>query len=261
MKTLNDVLASYRNDEATNDHFWKRFLELSYSVDFISNHRDYTEKYKLGFGDRAFHYMWYLIINHLSRTKEIVDCLEIGIYKGQILSLWGLIAKEIGLQINLTGISPLEGNFRKTNYFIFNLMKLNPKFRKTIKQGNHYEYDDYYNIIKKLFEHFELDFDKLNLLKGFSNDPKILDKLSDKKYDIIYIDGDHSYEGVIADLKNYVPKLKPDGFLVMDDASFFLPGTLFWKGHEEVSKAAEIIPELGMKNILNIGHNRVFVRI
>ncbi len=47
----------------------------------------------------------------------------------------------------------------------------------------------------------------------------------------------------------------------MDDASWYLEGTTFWKGHEEVSRAAEIIEDLWFKNILNIGHNRVYQKI
>jgi hypothetical protein len=51
------------------------------------------------------------------------------------------------------------------------------------------------------------------------------------------------------------------GFLVADDAGCGLPGTSFWKGHEAVSRAAEILPSLGFVNILNVGHNRIYERV
>lgn len=39
------------------------------------------------------------------------------------------------------------------------------------------------------------------------------------KYDLIIIDGDHSYEGVNADLKNYLPMLSGGGFLILHDSA------------------------------------------
>jgi len=260
MNTFQDAVSNYKNDSETNDRYWETFHQLSYQIDFISEHRDYIEKHQLGFGDRSFHYMWYLILNYLSEKKSPLNCLEIGVYKGQILSLWALYGKKMQKEILLTGISPLEGNFRKTNRFIFNLMKLKPNFRKIVKTGNHYEYADYATIVRELFAHFDLNLEKLNLIKGFSCDETILNSIKDKKYDIIYVDGDHSYNGVINDLKNFIPKLNDDGIMVMDDASLFLPGTKYWKGHKEVSEAAEIMPGLYMQNVLNIGHNRVFIK-
>lgn len=47
----------------------------------------------------------------------------------------------------------------------------------------------------------------------------------------------------------------------MDDASYYLEGSVYWKGHEEVSKACESIENLGFKNILNVGHNRVYEKV
>ena len=38
-----------------------------------------------------------------------------------------------------------------------------------------------------------------------------------KEFDWIYIDGDHSYSAVLADLRAWWDKLKPDGILVCDD--------------------------------------------
>jgi predicted O-methyltransferase YrrM len=39
----------------------------------------------------------------------------------------------------------------------------------------------------------------------------------EKKFDIIYIDGDHSYEGVKKDVKNYLQFLNDDGFMIFHD--------------------------------------------
>lgn len=47
----------------------------------------------------------------------------------------------------------------------------------------------------------------------------------------------------------------------MDDSSCNIPGTKFWKGHQSVSDACFIIEDLGFKNILNVGHNRIFQKL
>ncbi len=38
--------------------------------------------------------------------------------------------------------------------------------------------------------------------------------------DLVFVDGDHSYEAVMSDLTNYVPKIKPGGVLALHDYNF-----------------------------------------
>lgn len=51
-------------------------------------------------------------------------------------------------------------------------------------------------------------------LRGWSYD---IAKTFDKKVDFIFIDGDHSYEGVKKDVDLWVPKLNPGALIVMHD--------------------------------------------
>lgn len=41
--------------------------------------------------------------------------------------------------------------------------------------------------------------------------------IANDSLDWVYIDGDHSYEGIMADLTNYYPKVKVGGYLIGDD--------------------------------------------
>ena len=52
--------------------------------------------------------------------------------------------------------------------------------------------------------------------QNFSSDKELLEQLT-KDYDIIFIDGSHSYQDVINDFTNYHPFLNEGGFMVFDD--------------------------------------------
>jgi predicted O-methyltransferase YrrM len=138
---------------------------------------------------------------------------------------------------------------------------LSKEYRMDVRAGNFYENLDYIDIIKKLFAKFNLNFDKVDLNKGFSTDPEIIRKFSTAKVDLLYIDGDHSYEGALSDIINYSERINKGGYLVMDDASFYLPGSVFWKGYKSVADACEAIDKNTFVNVLNVAHNRVYQRI
>ena len=262
--TLEDTLLQYQNTKDSNDSVWLKFKENAEKVEFLLAHRTHIEKHQLGYGDFSFHYMWLLLLTHLKETHN-PKCLEIGVFKGQVISLWSLIAKELDLDISIYAISPFEGNADKhstlmNNRFIKALKRrISSKIKSDEKLGNSYPKDNYLEIIDDLFNTFDLEFNKVNKMKGLSSDEDILSSANRNEYDLIYIDGDHSYEAVKNDILNYSKLIKSGGYLVIDDASSNLEGSVFWKGHKEVSKATDdIMPSLPFDNILNVGHNRVF---
>ena len=59
----------------------------------------------------------------------------------------------------------------------------------------------------------------INFIEGDSADvlPRLID--AGKLFDVIYVDGDHEYDGVTSDLKNSEKLLSEGGVLVMDDYS------------------------------------------
>jgi len=54
---------------------------------------------------------------------------------------------------------------------------------------------------------------------GSSRDPEVI-RQAVFDIDLLIIDGDHSYEGVKADIDNYLPMLRKGGFLVLHDTIF-----------------------------------------
>jgi len=69
----------------------------------------------------------------------------------------------------------------------------------------------YYDKVKKKFANNE----KVKIIKSRSLEAS--KRFSDSFFDWIYIDGDHSYEGVKSDLESYFDKVKSGGFITGDD--------------------------------------------
>ena len=68
------------------------------------------------------------------------------------------------------------------------------------------------------------------VIDRFASDPEIFishresataaSQFAERYFDWVYIDGDHSYEAVLNDLKACYPKVKPEGFICLDDYDF-----------------------------------------
>lgn len=52
---------------------------------------------------------------------------------------------------------------------------------------------------------------RARIFKAYSAD--IAEKTVDKSLDFVFIDGDHSYEGCLSDIRLWLPKIKPGGFI------------------------------------------------
>lgn len=78
-------------------------------------------------------------------------------------------------------------------------------------------FDDVTGEYEQRFERNVAEYGKRVIkLKGKSTDvlPKLVQA---KRFDLIYIDGDHSYAGALADTKLAYPLLKKGGVLIWDD--------------------------------------------
>lgn len=81
---------------------------------------------------------------------------------------------------------------------------------------------------------FDMDFsickdeikDTPNVFMHEGNSSDSLLDLPPATFDWLYVDGDHSYEGVLADIDAAVPLLKPSGFLVFNDYAHISPNSL-----------------------------------
>jgi cephalosporin hydroxylase len=68
---------------------------------------------------------------------------------------------------------------------------------------------------------FALKEQKVFALQADSHNPDTIrivkDSLAGQRLDVLYLDGDHSYEGIKADFSFYSPLVRPDGLIVFHD--------------------------------------------
>jgi hypothetical protein len=260
--SFEQLVAEYKNTADHNDRLFRLLTELTWKEPRLAAHRHHIERNKLGFGDAAFHSMWLRLLDTARRRFGTVRALEIGVFKGQVISLWALIGKLWNIDVQISAVSPLAGQpIPRSRLEQFIRSRFDPGFREQLRNGNFYAADDYVGIIKRLFERFEINYDAVRIYQGYSTDQRILGLIADSTFHVVYVDGDHTLKGALHDFKIFGPKVVSGGWLVADDAGRDLPGSAFWKGHEAVSRAAEILPTIGFRNIINVGHNRIYEHV
>jgi len=82
-----------------------------------------------------------------------------------------------------------------------------------------------------------------------------------QKYQYIYIDGDHSYKGVVTDYKLFWPRLTKGGFMAFHDVVVKNDSTLppygvwqFWKELEDKDKITFFNPKKFLSNFISTRH-------
>ena len=88
--------------------------------------------------------------------------------------------------------------------------------------------------------------------------------IESKKWDVIFIDGNHDYEIVKSDFELSINNLSDNGFIVMDDSSLYFDfkqkkynGFI---GHPGPSKVAKEIACKKMRLFGAVGHNNIFCK-
>jgi hypothetical protein len=208
----------------------------------LQKHHNLTKE---SWHELIFYYMWLLLIQSVPNNFKF---LEIGVYKGRVLSLIELLNKHLNKNGIIKGISPLS---------------------TTGDKYAAYENLNYYKCIENNYKKLGLDIKNINIIQGYSQDPNIVKKASDQ-YDIIFIDGCHDYEIVCKDIENYGSMIKKNGLLVIDDCACHIDfpyskhterGVPYY-GYTDVSNAVkDKIDTTKFKFLFAISHNIVWQKI
>lgn len=203
----------------------------------LRDHRNYFTAKNRGFGEDAFHTMWTMLFQEFG----IRDFLEIGVYRGQTLTLAALLQRRSCTAGQIAGVSPFEPVGDSVSRY---------------RGGIDYEADTFAN-----FAHFKLP--RPRLLKAYSTDPVALEFIRAGRWDCIYIDGNHDYDVARADWNVCAESVKRGGVIVLDDSGLttrFEPPAFATGGHPGPSRVAQEIDRAAFTEILQVGHNRVFQR-
>jgi len=199
-------------------------------------HRDYFSRNSRGFGEDAFHVMWRLLFEEFKPRTF----LEIGVYRGQTLSLAALLQRQFNCEGEVVGVSPFTSAGDTTSQYLSNL--------------------DYFEDTLKNFEHFSLP--RPILVRAFSTDEAARAFITSRLWNCIYIDGNHDYEVARQDWECCSRHLGAGGVIVLDDSGLttsYRAPLFATAGHPGPSRLAKEIKSEGrFIELLQVGHNRVF---
>lgn len=234
--SIESISKNYSSRRKIYNYYHHYFWNIAPS--WLRDHRDYFKNDFRGFGEDAFHAMWYNIF------KEFMpkNALEIGIYRGQIISLWGLISENLKTNTDINGISPFSPAGDDVSIYLKNI--------------------EYYDDVVKNCALFNKQPPSLH--RGYSTDSVMIELIKSRPWDLIYIDGNHDYEIVKQDFEVCSQSLIKNGLIVLDDSSLyteFIPPAYSTAGHPGPSKLAQEIDRSIFVEILAVGHNRVFKKI
>jgi hypothetical protein len=203
----------------------------------VREHRKFFNQEQRGFGEDALHAMWWLLLRQFKPKR----CLEIGVYRGQIISLWSLIARMLNYPCHVHGVSPFSAAGDDVSVYRRDL-----------------------NYLEDTLGFFQLfDLQVPTLVCSLSTDPPAVAHISGSRWDLIYIDGSHDYEVVFADYCLSRDNLNAGGLLVLDDASIgsaFRPPAFSFAGHPGPSRVCHEIARRELLFLGAVGHNNVFLK-
>jgi predicted O-methyltransferase YrrM len=236
-RDLSFTQAALTFQSRSNLHAYMHHYFHHLAQDYLRRHRNYFVQERRGFGEDAFHALWFLLMREFRPQR----CLEIGVYRGQIISLWRLLAEKLGFAVEVHGISPFTA--------VDDEVSLYP-------QDVDYEQDVIAN-------HDAFGLHRPTLLRALSTDPAAREYVTSRAWDLVYIDGSHDYETVLSDYTICRDSLSERGLLVMDDSSLrtdYKAPKFSFAGHPAPSRVMQERAMHELSFLAGVGHNNVFIR-
>lgn len=146
----------------------------------------------------SYEYIYRDIVNQCGDDSLFV---EIGSFKGRSSAYMAVEIVNSGKKIRFECVDPMCAT---PNYELSQ--------QQHPKEWEGYSAEDFHKRLEPVKDYY--------VLRQMTSDDAA--KLyEDGSIDFLMVDGDHSYEGVVRDLKNYLPKMRPGGLIAGDDA--FVP--------------------------------------
>jgi predicted O-methyltransferase YrrM len=144
----------------------------------------------------------YGIIPHLAQSISAKKIVEIGVAYGYHADFICTTLPEV----TYVGVDPYKANYDLNDIFCDDVKKL-------------FKENDSQRAMDRLFatvsDNLKAFNSRATIKRGLSWE--IADQIDDGSVDLVYIDGDHTYEAVLKDLNAWVPKIKKGGIVCGDD--------------------------------------------
>jgi len=131
------------------------------------------------------------------KKLEPYNIMEIGTKLGGTFNLWCNLANMNGKKISIDLPGGEHGGW---------MLKDHPYLGNVYEQRNKY---------------FESNFDNVHMITGDSHSTEVALEVSQiletDKLDFLFIDGDHTYEGILSDYVNYSNYVKKGGYIAFHD--------------------------------------------
>ena len=125
--------------------------------------------------------------------------LEIGTLFGVSMAAIYDICRPKFSEMHLTVVDPLDGYYESgAADILINVPVTEQVFRDNMKRVG-------------------VSPDEFTVIRGLSQETSVIERASKRQYDVIIIDGDHTYEGVKNDFEHYAPFVKEGGYILFDD--------------------------------------------
>lgn len=136
------------------------------------------------------------MVQEFLKNERIENVLEVGTYRGGTAMLWANIVSSYNGRVTCADMNFNWGRFQDHGYVGTDLIN----YDRQVYNGTSFE--------KYITE-----------LQGDSHNIEFINKVKDhaKTVDILFIDGDHSYEGVKQDFENFYSTVKLNGYIIFHD--------------------------------------------
>jgi len=159
-------------------------------------------------GDVEDYIFNYFLRKHAAAKFSGIDHInvEIGVlFGGSFIFTLKAVEKD---SVKFIGIDPLDGYYIKDE-----------KIGSKIDKYSQHEVNR--QTLENNIQKNEIDISKYEIYQGYSTDQKILDQLKSKKISVLFIDGDHTYNGVKFDLLEYSKYVINGGYIIIDNYNDF----------------------------------------
>jgi len=150
-----------------------------------------------------------LVIADLIARHGVRDTIEIGVYRGRSLLPVAAMLRITGTGV-ATGIDPwsVDEALQEETHAV------GPGVNEWVRS---HPWEETYQSVLQRIEDLRLT-ENCRILRMTSEEAA--PEFADASVDLVHVDGNHDQAAVERDVERYLPKVRPGGFLVLDDASW-----------------------------------------